>query len=132
MTQQIAFQTLENVKLLNAHEILYCQADKDCCLVYLKTNAHFVASERLGQIEKKLTAPKFFRCHKSYIINIQSIREYNHSKNLILLERGFEIPLAHRRKCKFMKLIKNLHIAIGGGVIVRFKLHERWQRRVAA
>jgi len=30
MNQKIAFQTLESVKLLNAHEIIYCQADKDC------------------------------------------------------------------------------------------------------
>jgi len=132
MNQQIAFQTSEKTKLYYVREIKYCQGNKNYCTVYLKDNTEITVNERLGKIEKKLNAPKFFRCHKSYIVNMQSIIEYNHSKNIIVLERGSEIPLANRKRCIFLKMIKNLHIAIGGGVIVRFKLHKRSQKRMVA
>jgi len=123
MNKQLTLQTDKGLKLVYAHEIRYCHAAKDSCEVHLKDNTQLSASERMCKIIQKLTSSTFFRCHHSYLVNIKCIKEYNYEKKKIILDDKLEIPLAHRRRSAFFKILNNLHKATGGGVIVRLVLH---------
>lgn len=62
------------------------------------------SSESLESIESKLHKEKFFRCHKSYIVNVMHILRIDYSNNMIYLKNG-ECCTVSRRCKKELKTI---------------------------
>ncbi|WP_246230008.1 LytR/AlgR family response regulator transcription factor [Mucilaginibacter humi] len=58
---------------VNHSEIIYIQAERDFCSVYL-TDKRLLASLHLKVLEDMLPQNKFFRVHRSYIVNMEKIR----------------------------------------------------------
>ncbi len=60
----------------------------------------FTFNGRLEELEK--TLPKsFFRCHKSYILNLAEVRKYD--KETAILQSGNKVPIARRKFAEFGK-----------------------------
>lgn len=66
-------------------------------------NAYSDFSGKLKEIEKSLD-DRFYRCHKSYLVNKDNIKEIDLKKRIIYMIDGQECPIAVRQT---MKLIKN-------------------------
>ena len=62
----------------------------------------------LNEIERKLDK-NFFRCHRSYIINMTKIQEINWKKNLVIMNDGSTCYLSLRRKTTFKKQLLRLY-----------------------
>jgi two-component system LytT family response regulator len=62
----------EGVSLVDMYEIILIQREDRSTVIYTK-NERFVTSESLGSLEKRLDGRSFFRCHKSYIINLNAV-----------------------------------------------------------
>lgn len=99
------------IKLFNQEDIVMAYAKER--LVYLRTDGmdvlcHFTLSE----LESKLSAVMFLRCHRNYIINLYKIKEVNSWFNGTLLltvedKTQIEIPVS-RNKVKEIKERLNL------------------------
>ena len=61
----------------------------------------FTYYEQIGELENKLRDKGFFRCHKSYLINLKYIDGYNRQE--ALLENGEKIVIAKRRYDEFVQ-----------------------------
>ena len=59
----------------------------------------FTYYEQIGELEDKLQDYGFFRCHKSYLINLKYVDGYNRQE--VILENGEKIVIAKRRYDKF-------------------------------
>ncbi|MHC1723294.1 MAG: LytR/AlgR family response regulator transcription factor [Aminipila sp.] len=57
--------------------------------------------ERLNTLEQKLYGQHFFRCHKSYLINLQYVEKFN--KTEISMDNGDTVLLSKRRYDEFSK-----------------------------
>ena len=55
----------------------------------------FTYYEQMGELENKLQDKGFFRCHKSYLINLKYVDGYNRQE--AILENGERIVIAKRR-----------------------------------
>ena len=55
----------------------------------------FTYYEQIGELENKLQDKGFFRCHKSYLINLKYVDGYNRQE--AILENGERIVIAKRR-----------------------------------
>ena len=55
----------------------------------------FTYYEQIGELENKLRDKGFFRCHKSYLINLKYVDGYNRQE--VILENGERIVIAKRR-----------------------------------
>ncbi len=78
------------------------------------TEGIFTYYEQIGELENKLRDKGFFRCHKSYLINLKYVDGYNRQE--VVLENGEKIVIAKRRYDKFvMELLKAMR---GNGGIV--------------
>lgn len=55
--------------------------------------------EQIGTLEMRLGEKGFFRCHKSYLINLQYVETYNRQE--AILENGEKIIIARRRYEEF-------------------------------
>ena len=65
----------------------------------------FTYYEQIGELEDKLRDKGFFRCHKSYLINLKYVEGYNRQE--VLLENGIKIVIAKRRYDEFaQKMLK--------------------------
>lgn len=80
----------------------YIEACRDYVKVYVGDKV--CESDRtLKSWEEELDSHLFVECHKSYIVNLESVKEMK--KSVLILERGAEIPIARRRKNDVLQAI---------------------------
>ncbi len=74
-------------RFIKVKDILMLQAEGSYCNLFLQGGEKLMASKNLKHFEERLSdIPFFFRSHKSFIINLKQVIEYNRSENSILLQ----------------------------------------------
>ena len=63
----------EGVSFINMNDILLVQREDRATVIYTVGNGRYVTGDSLGETEARLDPGVFFRCHKSYIINLNFI-----------------------------------------------------------
>ena len=61
----------------------------------------FTYYEQMGELENKLQDKGFFRCHKSYLVNLKYVDGYNRQE--VILENGEKVVIAKRRYEQFVR-----------------------------
>ncbi len=101
--EKLALPTLKGFRFIEVRNILYCEADGTYCKVYMKDQT-FVVSRNLKEIEKLLSEHRFFRIHRSYLINMNHATEYvKGDGGLVFLSNGLHLPVSQRRKEHFVR-----------------------------
>lgn len=72
----------------------------------------FTYYEQIGELENKLCDKGFFRCHKSYLINLKYVDVYNRQE--AVLENGEKIMIAKRRYDAFVREVLGVMRKNGG------------------
>ncbi len=67
---------------------------------------------QIGELEEKLLDKGFFRCHKSYLINLKRVDGYNRRE--VMLENGENIVIAKRRYEAFCQEVLKVMRKTGG------------------
>ncbi len=85
--------------------ILYLEVQNRKVGVFLKENKKYEVSKSIHEMEDILLN-NFFRCHKSFIININEIKEYVPDKHggCVILSNNKIVPIAERRKDAFLNV----------------------------
>ncbi len=78
------------------------------------TDGIFTYYGQIGVLENSLQEKGFFRCHKSYLINLKYVDVYNRQE--IILDNGERIVIAKRRYEEFCKEILR-YMRKNGGII---------------
>jgi two-component system LytT family response regulator len=98
----------EKILVVDIDDIYYCVAEERITRVFTKKDAYSV---NLGIAEFYDSLPKdiFFRCHRSYIVNINKIREiipwFNNTYNLKLQDIDYQIPVSRSNIKEFKQLM---------------------------
>lgn len=85
----------ETVRLYQ-DEILYLEAFSHSVKIVASSGSR-ESEEGIGDLEKKLEAGRFFRPHRSYLVNLGHVREIG--KTALTLDEGVELPVS-RRRCR--------------------------------
>ncbi len=64
----------DGVSFINMQDILLVQREERATVIYTLGEGRYVTSDSLGDTEARLDSNVFFRCHKSYIINLNHIK----------------------------------------------------------
>ena len=78
------------------------------------TDGIFTYYGQIGALEEQLCGKGFFRCHKSYLINLKHVDGYNRQE--VILDNGEKIVIAKRRYEDFCKTVLE-YFRTGGGMI---------------
>lgn len=70
--KKLMVRNKEGINLVDMYEIILIQREDRSTVIYTN-NEHYATSESLSSLEKRLDDRLFFRCHKSYIINLNAI-----------------------------------------------------------
>lgn len=66
----------EGVSFIDLNDILLVQREDRATVLYTREeDGRFVTGDSLGEMEERLPKDAFFRCHKSYIINLNHIKD---------------------------------------------------------
>ncbi len=93
---KIAVPDSNSIKFLKLDEILYFKADNTYTDIFFADNSKMTISRTLKNIEDTLSGTAhFFRCHKSYIVNMNYLTDYVKSDGGYLMIKGkHSIPLS--------------------------------------
>lgn len=93
---KIAVPDSNSIKFLKLDDILFFKADNTYTEIFFLDNNKLVISRTLKNIEDTLAgSSQFFRCHKSYIVNMKYLTDYVKSDGGYLVIRGnHSIPVS--------------------------------------
>ncbi|RDY22945.1 DNA-binding response regulator [Romboutsia maritimum] len=95
----ISIQSNHDTIVLSVDEILYAEVEKKNVTIHTE-NRDYIIEISMKKVEEKLLNHNFFRCHKSYLVNLKKI---NSIKDKIAVIKGNEIPVS-RYKIKELKI----------------------------
>ena len=92
----------------SVNDIYYCEANEHEVYVYTKDNQYKISSS-ISDFNKKLPQDVFFKCHRSYIVNIDKITEvipwFNNTYIIKLQGLNSEIPVSRQNILSFKQLM---------------------------
>lgn len=65
----------EGVSFVDLKDVLLIQREERSTVLYTADDERYVTNETLAEMEERLPRDAFFRCHKSYIINLNHIKD---------------------------------------------------------
>ncbi len=86
-----------------ADELLYMKAESNYTEIYFTNGTKKLLSKTLRTLEDILPSHKFFRVHKSYVVNASHISEVmmNMESNVVKLSNGITLPISREKKHLF-------------------------------
>lgn len=109
-SNRIAVSVGNSIKFINLEEVCYFKADNSYCEIIFRDKKKLVASRTLKNFEEGIVGNDlFFRCHKSYIINLNYVSEFVKSDGgYIVLKNQELIPISAEKVPEFLE--KNIII----------------------
>jgi two-component system, LytTR family, response regulator len=105
--RKIAVPSGTTLKFLEPDQIVYLKADNTYTEIVLVDETKLVVSRTLKNFEEALADDKnFFRCHKSYIVNMLHVTQYNKSDGgSLLLRNKYEVGIAQDKVQEFLERV---------------------------
>ncbi|KQN35156.1 two-component system response regulator [Pedobacter sp. Leaf41] len=98
----------QGFKMIDVDDIIYIEADSNYSIVHLSNQEKITVSKVLREFEELLPTEQFVRVHKSNIINLNHLKEYNSKNGLqVFLKNGESINISRRRASDFFDKIKS-------------------------
>lgn len=98
----------EKIRVVDLDDIYYCVAKERITHVFTKDEEYSVGMS-ITEFYNSLPKDKFFRSHRSYIVNINKIREiipwFNNTYNLRLQDIDYEVPVSRSNLKEFKQLM---------------------------
>ena len=102
---KIAVPTSEGFELIQANEIVYCEADDNYTYFFLKSKSKIVACRTLKEVEEQLVPfSSFVRVHHSYLVNLNEVSKYVRGEGgYLLMSTGSTVHVSRSRKEALLK-----------------------------
>jgi two-component system LytT family response regulator len=90
-------------------DIVRLEADGCYTTIILDKHEKIVISKTLKEFEEKLPKERFYRTHKSHLINLKFFKEFsNLDGNYVVMSDGSKIELSRRKAPEFIQKIKTI------------------------
>ena len=95
--RKIKFNIYNGFIMVSPTDIVYCEAEKNYCNIYLSNGKKEFITSQLGFIEKKLVESSFVKISRSTIINLDYLENYNRKTKTVILSvvvQKFELKVS--------------------------------------
>lgn len=90
---KIMVNTGTSFQVLDVAKIVYIETEKRSCKIHMADGSFYLQNESLNNYELNLRKCRFYRIHKSYLINLDYVMEMQVSYN-----NGYCVRLKHYEK----------------------------------
>lgn len=112
--QKIAVPQLGSIRFVALDEIISLQADNNYTIIHLKDMQKLVISKTLKDFEELLDKNLFVRIHKSYIVNLNYIKEYSTiDGGVVKMADGNQWSISRRQLDIFLEKMKLATVMFG-------------------
>ena len=106
-TRKIAINTSDSLHVVNMDEILYLTSQKSYTRFQLDDTT-LLATKPISFYEDLLQHQRFFRVHRSHIVNLARARVYKKRKMEVILDDGSVIEVARNRKDELLQNLSSI------------------------
>ncbi len=82
---RLKFNTIYGFVMVFPEDIIYCEADKNYCNVYLTNGKKEVITLQLKYLEEKLDEKIFVKINRSILININLLETFNRKTKMVII-----------------------------------------------
>lgn len=109
---KIALEVPKGILFMELEDIIYFEADGMYTNVHLSNNETKLVCKPLKFFTDQLeTKPMFFKCHRSYLINLHYVKELvKNEGDYLILPHQTHIPIAKSKKEQLLAVIKDIFL----------------------
>ncbi len=105
VSKRLAIPQLGKTIYIEFDDILFCKSDGNYTEINLVNNQKETCSKKLKDIEKQLSND-FFRVHHSYLVNLNTIKEFvSTDGSHVVLKNNVSIPVSRSKKNDLLKVL---------------------------
>jgi two-component system LytT family response regulator len=86
-------------------EVLYLEACENYTFIYLQNGKRFIGSKPLKHYEDLLNEKDFVRIHRSFLVHLRHVKEYECKYRLLHLSGNRMLSVSHRKKYHISRII---------------------------
>ncbi len=106
---RLCLPTLKGFIVLKLDDIIYCEAERSYTIFHLEGKKTVTVSKSLIEYDNLLRDTSFLRIHKSFLINLHHVKEYQRGEGgLLIMSDNAEIEISRRKKEQFLLKIKEV------------------------
>lgn len=107
---RLCLPTLKGFIILKLDDIIYCEAERSYSVFHIEGRKPVTVSKPLIEYENMLTNTSFFRIHKSFLINMKHVKEYQRGEGgIVIMSNDAHIEVSRRKKEQFLEKIKEIY-----------------------
>jgi len=107
---KLCIASLKGIQVVQIEEIIYCEANTNYTNFYFTNRSTICASKPINEYEELLSDCNFIRIHKSFMVNLEHIKEYIRGEGgSVILSNGKEIEVSRRKKDLLMIKMKEFY-----------------------
>ena len=105
--RKLCIPSLRGFQVIDSKDIIYCEANSNYTAIHFNDGPSILASKPLLEYETLLQDTGFIRVHKSFLVNLDQIKEYVKGEGgSLILSNGKEIEVSRRRKEVLLQRMK--------------------------
>jgi two-component system, LytTR family, response regulator len=105
--QKIMLPTLEGFEIVNIRDIIYCEAVDNFTRFYFEKGNPLLICRTLKYFEDLLHDYRFFRIHRSYVINPEYVIRYSKGKGgYVTMKNSKELEISPAKKKDFLEIFQ--------------------------
>lgn len=106
---RLCLPTLKGFIILKLEEIIFCEAERSYTVFHLDKGKTVTVSKPLLEYDNLLKDTSFLRVHKSFLINLLHVREYQRGEGgIVVMSNGAELEVSRRKKEVFLAKVKEV------------------------
>jgi len=98
MDKKLVLKNLDEVHIVDLADIIYVKSDNNYSTFFLSDNRKIMVSQTLKYFDEKLNGQNFFRCHQSFLVNLNCLRSIDKKNDNVQLSTGDLLPVAQSKK----------------------------------
>lgn len=107
---RLCLPTLKGFIIRRLDEIIYCEAERSYTIFHLVGSKPVIVSKPLLEYETLLEDTSFLRIHKSFLVNLHHVKEYQRGEGgMVIMSNNAEIEISRRKKDQFLGRIKEIY-----------------------
>jgi len=99
---KLIIPTQKGISFIPQEEVLHLEGYEGYTKIHITSGTTITSSYNLGKFEKLLNS-KFFKCHKSHIINLEKVRHFE-NEGYVVLDNEYRVPISKTNKKAFLNL----------------------------
>ena len=107
--RKIVLRTYDKHYFVSIREVIRCESDSSYTKFFLLDGREIMVSQTMKEYEEILLPFRFFRPHKSFLINLEHVRVFEKSGGgYIVMSDGSNVPLSEKKRDEFFRMMKTL------------------------